>query len=204
MLNGWTIPSGILCVLFVVAATFGQEQSDSHIITVTKEIDVAKLNENVEDLTKTVKDLTKTVEKLDTTVETLNTTVGELEKTVARIDERTKGISNWQYVILAGIFGPLLLSVYDRIKQNSENKTTSIQVGQSEATPTNPVQVSQSEANPVQTSQDNESKAASTNPTRMNASETASTSTLPSRLPNEKKELTEYLKSYSPTTKETA
>ena len=64
MLNGWTITSGILCVLFVAAATFGQEQSDSHIITVTKEIDVAKLNENVEDLTKTVKDLTKTVEKL--------------------------------------------------------------------------------------------------------------------------------------------
>ena len=76
----------------------------SHVITVTKQIDVAKLNENVENLTKTVKDLTKTVEKLDTTVETLNTTVGELKTTVARIDERTKGISNWQYVILAGIF----------------------------------------------------------------------------------------------------
>ena len=174
MLNGWVILLGIFCVLFVTAA-FGQEPSDSHIITVTEKIDVAKLNENVENLTKTVKDLTKTVEKLDTTVETLNTTVGELKTTVARIDERTKGISNWQYVILAGIFGPLLLSVYDRIKQNSENKTTSIQVGQSEATH-------------VQTSQDNES-------------ETASTSTLPPRLPNEKEELTEYLKSDSHATK---
>ena len=175
MPNGRIILFGLLCVFFVAAA-FGQEPSDSHIITVTKEIDVAKLNANVENLTKTVEDLTKTVEKLDTTVETLNTTVGELKTTVARIDERTKGISNWQYVILAGIFGPLLLSVYDRIKQNSEHKTTSIQVGQSEGTP-------------VQTSQDNER-------------ETAPTSTLLSRLPNEKEELTEYLKSYSPTTKE--
>ena len=124
MLNRQAILLGILCVLFVAAA-FGQEPSDSHIITVMKEIDVAKLNENVENLTKTVK-------KLDTTVETLNTTVGELKTTVARIDERTKGISNWQYVILAGIFGPLLLSIYDRIKQNKENKTTSTQAGDAE------------------------------------------------------------------------
>lgn len=171
-----TIPLGILCVLFVAAA-FGQEPSDSHIITVTKEIDVAKLNENVENLTKTVEGLTKTVEKLDTTVETLNTTVGELKTTVARIDERTKGISTWQYVILAGIFGPLLLSVYDRIKQNSEHKTT-------------PAQVGQSATNPVQTSQDNES-------------ETTLTPTLPSRLPDGKEELKEYLKSDSHATKET-
>ena len=177
MLNGRTILLGVLCVLFVAAA-FGQEPSDSHIITVTKEIDVAKLNENVENLTKTVEDLTKTIEKLDTTVETLNTTVGELKTTVARIDERTKGISSWQYVILAGIFGPLLLSIYDKIKRNSENKTTSTQVSQSETTH-------------VQTSQDNES-------------ETASTPTLPSRVPDGKEELKEYLKSYSPDIKEKA
>ncbi len=174
MLNGWAIPLGVLCVLFVAAA-FGQEPSDSHIITVTKEIDVAKLNENVEDLTKTVKDLTKTVEKLDTTVETLNTAVGELKTTVARIDERTKGISTWQYVILAGIFGPLLLSVYDRIRQNSESKTTSTQVDQSATTP-------------VQTSQDNES-------------EPASIPTLSSRLPDGKEELKDLLKSDSYATK---
>ena len=175
MPNRQIILLGLLCVFFVAAA-FGQEPSDSHTITVTQKIDVAKLNENVENLTKTVEDLTKTVEKLDTTVETLNTTVGELKTTVARIDERTKGISNWQYVILAGIFGPLLLSVYDRIKQNSESKTTSIQVGQSEATP-------------VQTSQDNES-------------EPAPTPTLPPKLPDEKEELKDLLESYSPATKE--
>ena len=163
-----TILLGILCVLFVAAA-FGQEPSDSHIITVTKKIDVAKLNENVENLTKTVEDLTKTVEKLDTTVETLNTTVGELKTTVARIDERTKGISTWQYVILAGIFGPLLLSVYDRIKQNSESRTISTQVGHSATTP-------------VQTSQDNEN-------------EPAPTPTLPPRLPDGKEELKNLLKS---------
>ena len=200
MLNGRVILFGILCVLFVAAATFGQEQSDSHIIRVTKEIDVAKLNENVEDLNKTVKDLTKTVEKLDTTVGTLNKTVGELEKTVARIDERTKGISNWQYVILAGIFGPLLLSVYDRIKQNSENKTTSIQVGQSEATPTNPTQVSRSEATPVQTPQDNESETASINSTQMSEREPAQTQTLPSELPDGEA-LKDMLKSDSHATK---
>ncbi len=173
MLNGRAILPGILCVIFVAAA-FGQEPSDSHIITVTKEIDVAKLNENVEDLTKTVKDLTKTIENLDTTVGTLNTTVGELKTTVARIDERTKGISNWQYVILAGIFGPLLLSIYDRIKQNSENKTTSTQVGQSETTP-------------VQVSQNNES-------------ETAPTQTLPPEFPDGE-ELKDLLKSDSHATK---
>ena len=200
MLNGRAILLGILCVIFVAAA-FGQEPSDSHIITVTKKIDVAQLNENVEDLTKTVKDLTKTIENLDTTVGTLNATVGELKTTVARIDERTKGISNWQYVILAGIFGPLLLSVYDRIKQNSESKTTSIQAGQSEATPTNPAQVNQSEATPVQTSQDNESKTASTNPAQTSEREPAPTPTLPSRLPDGKEELKEYLKSDSYATK---
>ena len=186
MLNGRVILLGILCVLFVDAA-FGQEPSDSHIITVTKEIDVAKLNENVEDLTKTVKDLTKTVEKLDTTVETLNTTVGELKETVARIDERTKGISNWQYVILAGIFGPLLLSVYDRIKQNSESKTTSIQAGQSETTP-------------VQTSQDNKSETTSTNSTQTSERERVPTPTSASKFPDGE-ELKEYLKSDSHATK---
>ena len=200
MLTGrGTILLGILCVLFVAAA-FGQEPSDSHIITVTKEIDVAKLSENVENLTKTVEDLTKTVEKLDTTVETLNTTVGELKTTVARIDERTKGISTWQYVILAGIFGPLLLSVYDRIKQNNAHKTTPIQASQGEATPTNPAQASQSEATPVQTSKNNESEPASTNPAQVSERESAPTPTLPSEFPDGEA-LKEHLKSDSYATK---
>ena len=184
MLNGRVILFGILCVLFVSAATFGQDQSDSHIITVTKEIDVAKLNENVENLTKTVADLTKTVEKLDTTVGTLNTTVGELKTTVARIDERTKGISNWQYVILAGIFGPLLLSVYDRIKQNNQNKTTS----------TNTAQENVSAAAPTQPPQVNQSDTTSTNPTQMDESEPTSTSISRPGFPEGEK-LKEQLKS---------
>ena len=44
MLNGRVILCRILCILFVTAA-FGQDPSDSHIITVTQKIDVAKLNE---------------------------------------------------------------------------------------------------------------------------------------------------------------
>ena len=192
MLNGWTILFGILYVLFVTTA-FGQEQSDSHIIKVTKEIDVAKLNENVENLTKTVADLTKTVEKLDKTVGTLNTTVGELQTTVARIDERTKGISSWQYVILAGIFGPLLLSLYDRVKQNNESKTTS----------TNTAQESVSAAAPTQVTQVNQNEVAATNPTQVSEDKAAPTPTSPSRLPDGKEELEEYLKLDSHATKET-
>ena len=111
MRNRLSILLGILCVLFVVAAAFGQDQSDPNIITVTKQIDVAKLNENVENLTKTVETLTKTVEKLDTTVGTLNTTVGELKTTVARIDERTQEIAKLQYVILASIIAPLIVAI---------------------------------------------------------------------------------------------
>ena len=90
MLNGRAMLLRILCVLFVVAPAFGQEQSDSHIITVTKKIDVAKLSENVEDLNKSVQTLTETISKLDKTVDDLDTTVGDLKVTIARIDEKNK------------------------------------------------------------------------------------------------------------------
>ena len=90
MLNGRTILLQVFCILFIIASAFGQEESDSHIITVTKKIDVEQLNENVEDLNDSVKTLTETISKLDKTVDDLSTTVGDLKVTVARIDERNK------------------------------------------------------------------------------------------------------------------
>ena len=132
MLNGRVILFGILCVLFVAAA-FGQDQSDPNIITVTKQIDVAKLDENVEELNRNVKTLTDTLGKLNENVETLTKTVGDLEKTVVRIDERTKGILGWQYAIF-GVMGAIFASMVvffftqwipNRRKIKNEGKTTS-------------------------------------------------------------------------------
>lgn len=79
MLNGQGGLFGILCVLFVTAA-FGQDPSDPNIITVTKQIDVAKLDENVEELNRNVKTLTDTLGKLNENVETLTKTVGVWRK----------------------------------------------------------------------------------------------------------------------------
>ena len=124
MLNGWAMLLGILCVLFVVSVELNQPvQPDSHIITVTKEIDVAKLNENVDGLNKSMQDLTKTIGKLDKSVSTLSTTVGKLEKTVTRLDERTGIMLNLQYVILAGIIGGPLVTilVYRRFSRDNKN-----------------------------------------------------------------------------------
>ena len=119
MRNGRAICLGVLCILFVISAAFGQEQSDSHIITVTKKIDVAKLNENVEDLNKNVKTLTDTLGKLNKNVETLTTTVTKLE-------ERTGFILNLQYIILAGILGGPLATilVYRRFGKDNEGANT--------------------------------------------------------------------------------
>ena len=184
MLNGRVILLGGLCVLFIVAATFGQEPSDPNIIPVTQKIDVAKLNENVENLTKSVDALTKTVEKLGTTVETLNTTVGELKITVARIDERTQGIAKTQNWILVSIIVPLVVAILYYIftqKMNRESK---------------------SDTASTQAVRGNQSEAASSNPAQVNQDEVSSTPTLPSGFP-EREAVKEYLKSYSPTTKET-
>lgn len=104
MRNRRSILLGILYVLFVAAVAFGQDQSDPNIITVTEKIDVAKLNENMENLTKSVEALTKAVKKLDTTV-------GELKTTVARIDERTQRVAKLQDVILASIIAPLVVAI---------------------------------------------------------------------------------------------
>ena len=118
MLNGRVICLGVLWVLFVAAA-FGQDQSDPNIITVVKKIDVSKLNENVEDLNKNVATLTETISKLGDNVKTLN-------DTVTRLDERTKWISNLQFVILAVILGSPLVTilVYRRYSKDNEGTNT--------------------------------------------------------------------------------
>ena len=147
MLNGRVVLFGILCVLFVAAA-FGQEQSDPNIITVTKKIDLAKFDENVQELNRNVKTLSDTLGKLNENVETLTKTVGSLEKTVTKFEERTGIMLNLQYIILAGIFGPLLYSIYQNKKNKTRGEATS--VNKREVSSTNAAQVSEGEANPTQ------------------------------------------------------
>ena len=103
MRNRRAILIGILCVLSVVSAAYGQAPSDSGVIRVTTDIDVAKLAENVEDLNRNVENLGKTIDALSANVKTLN-------ETVTRLDERTKGIANWQYVTL-GMIGTIFASM---------------------------------------------------------------------------------------------
>ena len=185
MLNGRGVLFGILCVL-LVAAAFGQDQSDPNIITVTKQIDVAKLYENVEELNRNVKTLTGTLGKLNENVETLNKTVGSLEKTVTKLEERTSIMLNLQYIILAGIFGPLLYSIYQNNKKNARGKATSTQA----------TQAIESDTAPTQAAQENQSETASTN----SEDELAPTST--SLSGSSEEELLEQLKNYSPPTEE--
>ncbi len=186
-----TILLGILCVLFVAAA-FGQEPSDSHIITVTEKINVVELNNGVKTLNRNVEKLTENVEKLTESVNSLTTRVAVLE-------ERTQGTAKTVHVILASFIGPLVVAILAAIivsliirNRNSEDRVAA----------TNTTQVNQSEATSVQASQNNESETASTNPAQTSEREPASTSTSSPKFPDEE-ELKEYLKSYSPTTKET-
>lgn len=180
MRNRRAILIGILCVLSVVSAAYGQDPSDSGVITVTKDIDVLKLAENVEELNRNMKTLTETITKLEESVTALNTTVADMQIRVAGIERDTKNNTRWQYVILAGIFAPMLLSVYEKIKRNNDDKTTSTQV-----------------VHP------NQSTAASTDPAPISEAETAPTSIVPSKFP-EGKELEEYLKSDSHDAREKA
>ena len=188
MLNRRGVLFGILCVLFVPAA-FGQDPSEPNIITVTKQIDVAKLDENVEELNRNMKTLTDTLGKLNENVENLTETVGKLEKTVTKLEERTSIMLNLQYIILAGIFGPLLYAIYQNNKKNARGKATSTQATQA------------IESDPVSTraAQENQSETASTN----SEGEAASTSTSSSGF-SEEEELLEQLKNYSPPTEEKA
>ena len=192
MRNGRVILLGILCVLFVAAA-FGQDQSDPNIITVTEKIDMRELNA-------TVKQLNITVGELNTTVGKLDKTVGELKTTVTKLEERTGIMLNLQYIILAGIFGPLLYSIYQRSKNNARGEATS--VNKSEAASTNTTQVSEGDTAPTQVAQVNQSEAASNNPAQANEGEAAPTPTSRSGSP-EGEELKDLLKSDDLATKET-
>ncbi len=186
MLNGWVILFGILCILFVAAA-FGQDQSDPNIITVTEKINIANLNNNVEELGDAVKKLTESTEKLNGNVEKLTESVNSLNTKVAVLEERTRGTAKTLHVILASFIGPLVVAILAAIvipfiirNRNSEGR----------AAATNTTQVNQNEA-------------ASTNPAQENEDKAASTATASSRFP-EGEELKEYLKSDSFTTEEKA
>ena len=104
MRNRRAILIGILCVLSVVSAAYGQDPSDSHIVTITEKIDLRELNT-------TVKRLDTTVAELNKTVGELNKTLGELETTVKGIDERTQGIAKVQHVILSSFIGSLVVAI---------------------------------------------------------------------------------------------
>ena len=119
MLNGRTLLFQVFCILFVVASAFGQEESDSHVITVSQKIDVAKLNT-------TVGNLDTTVKALNTTVGELKTTVGELKASVTKLEERTGIMLNLLYIILAGILGSPLVTIliYKRFNKEKESVDT--------------------------------------------------------------------------------
>ena len=142
MPNGRTMLLIFLCVLFVVASAFGQEESDSHIVTVPKKIDLIELDENVGDLSKTVGVLNKTIGEL-------SKTVGELNKTVGGLDERTKGTAKVVHVILGSIFAPLAVAIIILagqkwlINRKSEDKVTSSDTAQASQSETTPTQVAQ-------------------------------------------------------------
>jgi hypothetical protein len=187
MLNRWTIPLAILCVLSIPFDAFAQEQSDSHIITVEKKIDVAELDEKVDDLDQSRQDLTQTLKNLNNSINNLNTNVEYLNVTVARLDERTKGIFNLQYIIVGGIvtiFATLLASivvffltqgVLHRRKRDSDGEATAAQVSQisqNEPTPVRTVQSGESQIVSTQATQVSQSDASPTQPTQEHASKT--------------------------------
>ena len=110
MRNGRVILFGLFCILFVTAA-FGQNQSDPNIITVTEEINIANLNNNVKELGDAVKKLTEITEKLSGNVEKLTESVNSLNTRVTVLDERMQGIAKVQHVILASIIAPLVVAI---------------------------------------------------------------------------------------------
>ena len=172
MLNGRAILFGILCVLFVTTA-FGQEQSDPNIITVTEKINIVDLNNNVKELGEAVKKLNENTEKLSGNVEKLTESVNSLNIRVAVLEERTQGTAKTVHVILASFIGPLVVAILAAIIVYFVNRN-----------------------------RNSESRIVSANTTQVSQSETTSTSTSPSRLPDGKEELEEYLKLDSHATKE--
>ena len=88
MRNKWTILLGILCVLFVVASAFGQEQSDttppnpklseSESVIIIKEIHAAELRTRAH-IDKKTKDLGDDISDLKTNLAVLNNEVSILK-----------------------------------------------------------------------------------------------------------------------------
>ena len=120
MLNRRVMLLWVLCILFIFSAMLNEQvQSDSHIVKVTKEIDIGKLNETVDELNKTVDELSGAVKKL-------NETVGELKTTVTKLEERTGIMLNLQYLILAGIIGGpfATIFIYRRFTKEKDNVNT--------------------------------------------------------------------------------
>ena len=168
MLNRRTMLLIFLCTLFVLASAFGQEESDSHIIRVIKEIDVAELDEKVDNLDQSRQNLTQTLKNLDNSISSLNTNVEYLNVTVARLDERTTGIVDWLHAIF-GMVGAILASIlsvfvtlaitYLRKKDDNSNATSTqaTQESQNEVTSTQSTQVSQSEETTTQGAQASQS-----------------------------------------------
>ena len=173
-----TILLGILCVLFVAAA-FGQEPSDSHIITVTEKIDVVGLNNSVKTLNRNVEKLTENMEKLTKNVEKLTESVNSLTTRVAVLEERTQGTAKTVHVILASFIGPLVVAILASIAVYFITRSRG-NVGKIAS---------------ASNTQDSVSEAASTQSAQEKQSETTLTPTLPSRLPDGKKDLEYLLKS---------
>ena len=88
MLNRWAIPFAILCVLFVIASAFGQEQSDTtplipklsqpESVTIIKEIHAAELRTRAH-IDKKTKDLGDEISDLKTNLAVLNNEVSILK-----------------------------------------------------------------------------------------------------------------------------
>ena len=97
---------GIFFVLSVSSPALSQATlSESGVITVTEEINVAELNRNVKDLDASVEDLREDMKELSTNLKNLNNNITQLNAQFTRLDERTQNNSRLLYIIIAGIFG---------------------------------------------------------------------------------------------------
>lgn len=116
---------GIFFVLSVSSPALSQVTlSESGVITVTEEINVAELNRNVRDLDASVKDLREDMKELSTNLKNLNNNITQFNAQFARLDERTQNNSRLLYVIIAGIFGiPIVQRAWSWwITRNTKNE----------------------------------------------------------------------------------
>lgn len=103
MRNRWTTLLGILCVLFVVAVAFGQEQADttppnsklsqSESVIIIKEIHAAEL---------------RTRAHIDKKTEELGDEISKLKTNVAVLDNEVRNLKWWLTVLTTLILIPLI------------------------------------------------------------------------------------------------